>query len=31
MDIPLRNCSVSLDKVPVTVNGNVVLEDQKAA
>jgi 2,5-dihydroxypyridine 5,6-dioxygenase len=31
MDIPLRNCSVSLDKVPMTVNGDVVVEDQKAA
>ena len=31
MDIPLRNCSVSLDGVPMTINGNVVVEEQKAA
>jgi len=31
MDIPLRNCSVSLDGVPMTINGNIVVEEQKAA
>jgi 2,5-dihydroxypyridine 5,6-dioxygenase len=31
MDIPLRACSLSLDGTPITVNGDIVLEDQKAA
>jgi 2,5-dihydroxypyridine 5,6-dioxygenase len=31
MDIPLRACSVSVDGVPMTVNGDVVREEQKAA
>lgn len=31
MDIPLRACSVSLDGTPVTIDGDVVIEDQKAA
>lgn len=31
MDIPLRSCSVSLDGVPMTIDGNVVAEDKKAA
>jgi 2,5-dihydroxypyridine 5,6-dioxygenase len=31
MDIPLRGCSVSLDGTPMTINGDVVVEDQKAA
>lgn len=31
IDIPLRNCSVSLDGVPMTVEGDVVMADQKAA
>jgi 2,5-dihydroxypyridine 5,6-dioxygenase len=28
LDIPMRNCSVSLDNVPITVNGKVVAEGQ---
>jgi 2,5-dihydroxypyridine 5,6-dioxygenase len=28
LDIPMRNCSVSLDNVPVTVSGKVVAEGQ---
>jgi 2,5-dihydroxypyridine 5,6-dioxygenase len=31
IDIPLRNCSLSLDGVPMTVNGDVVVAEQKAA
>jgi 2,5-dihydroxypyridine 5,6-dioxygenase len=31
IDIPLRNCSLSLDGVPMTVNGEVVVDEQKAA
>jgi 2,5-dihydroxypyridine 5,6-dioxygenase len=31
IDIPLRNCSLSLDGVPMTVEGDVVVADQKAA
>jgi 2,5-dihydroxypyridine 5,6-dioxygenase len=29
MDIPLRHCSLSLDGVPMTIDGDVVAEDQK--
>lgn len=29
MDIPLRNCSLSLDGVPMTIKGDVVPEDQR--
>lgn len=31
IDIPLRSCSLSLDGVPMTVNGDVVVAEQKAA
>jgi 2,5-dihydroxypyridine 5,6-dioxygenase len=31
IDIPLRNCSLSLDGVPMTINGNVVVAEQMAA
>jgi len=31
IDIPLRNCSLSLDGVAMTINGKVVVADQMAA
>ena len=31
IDFPMRNCSVSLDGVPMTLNGEVVPADQRAA
>jgi 2,5-dihydroxypyridine 5,6-dioxygenase len=31
IDIPLRNCSLSLDGVPMTINGKVVVAEQMAA
>lgn len=30
MDIPMRNCSVSLDGEPMTIRGEVIPEDQRA-
>jgi 2,5-dihydroxypyridine 5,6-dioxygenase len=29
MDIPMRNCSVSLDGEPMTLRGEVIPEDQR--